>query len=64
MERKPSREELFARGFLSGMGLSPEYAAIIAERIMAPGAALSEPDKEYLRLVHHGMGMVTSALGR
>lgn len=46
------------------MGLSPEYAAIIAERIMAPGAALSEPDKEYLRLVRRGMGMVASALGR
>lgn len=46
--RKPSKEELFARGFLSGIGLSPEYAAIIAERIMVPGTKLSPSDAEYL----------------
>lgn len=62
--RKPSKEELFARGFLSGIGLSPEYAAIIAERIMVPGTKLSPSDAEYLRLVQRGMGMVAGALGR
>jgi len=45
----PTKKEiLFAVGFLRAAGYSSEYAQIVAERILTPGAELSAGDAELL----------------
>lgn len=45
----PTKKEiLFAVGFLKALGYSEEYAKIVAERILTPGAELNAGDAELL----------------
>lgn len=61
--KSPSKKEvLFAVGFLRGGGLSEEYAKIVAERILEPGAKLSEGDAAWLAALRKGQLMIAGAL--
>lgn len=63
MSTTPSKKEiLFAIGFLRGAGLSREYAEILAERILEPGAQLTEPDAALLKLLRRGQAQIRDAV--